>query len=70
MLLEHLTHKPLFGHEYLGHSYNQGELTVKVQGPSANDDSEIRCHYIVGADGVKSKVRKDLGIKMLGQKGK
>ncbi len=30
----------------------------------------VECEYLVGADGVKSRVRQDLGIQMIGDKSK
>ena len=45
-------------------------VEVAVEDRQSGQMKQIECEYLVGADGVKSEVREDLGIEMIGQKGK
>lgn len=45
-------------------------MTVQIEDRALGQQIEVDCRYLVGADGVKSKVREDLGIQLRGQKGK
>lgn len=53
-----------------GHGKDVEALEVKVmeQEGGQNQPKTIRCKYLVGADGVKSSIRQDLKIEMLGSK--
>lgn len=52
-----------YGKEYINHQkLADGQLKVQLR------DGEVQCKYLVGADGVKSRVREALGIEMVGTK--
>lgn len=62
----------LFSHAYAGHHHRREDGTVEVPVENGNGDKKgiIECSYLVGADGTRSKVREDIGVKMTGHKGK
>lgn len=54
----------IFSHCYRGHKLDSdGRVLVEIEGFAP---SEIKCDYLVGADGVRSEVRRDLGIELSG----
>jgi 2-polyprenyl-6-methoxyphenol hydroxylase-like FAD-dependent oxidoreductase len=62
------SHETLFSHEYTRHFINPLSKQVLVEVADRKDGGvkEIECEYLVGADGVRSRVRADLGIEMTG----
>jgi 3-(3-hydroxy-phenyl)propionate hydroxylase len=47
-------------------SLQQTAETVRIQATSLNGEQEYFAHYVIGADGARSAVRRDLGIEMSG----
>jgi 2-polyprenyl-6-methoxyphenol hydroxylase-like FAD-dependent oxidoreductase len=48
---------------YKGFRRDENNLLVEL-----NDSTKIECDYLVAADGVKSKIRHDLGLEMIGER--
>jgi 2-polyprenyl-6-methoxyphenol hydroxylase-like FAD-dependent oxidoreductase len=68
-LLESLSENPpLFSHGYRRHRKNGDIVEVEVE--NQGSVKKIECDYLVAADGVKSQVRRDLDIQMIGDKSK
>ncbi|MCZ0927985.1 FAD-dependent monooxygenase [Halomonas janggokensis] len=59
-----------FDTEYLSHNQDLEGVTVKVLDRLTGTSYEIRCKYLIGADGAGSKVVRDLNLPMAGQMGK
>lgn len=59
-----------FDTEYLSHRQDPEGVTVEVRDRLTGTTYEIRCKYLVGADGAGSKVVRDLNLPMAGQMGK
>ena len=55
--------------EYLDFAQDDASVTVRYRDMVSGEDCEIRTRYLVGADGARSKVRDDIGAKMLGTYG-
>ena len=51
----------LYGYQYTAHSKKEGKVFANVTDEDGTEH-EIECKYLVGADGVKSRVRENLGI--------
>ena len=60
----------MFNHGYKAHKKLAKTVEVDVEDKLSGKMQQIECEYLVGADGVKSKVRQDLGIEMIGDKSK
>src|SRR4051795_12884485 len=56
-----------FDTEYLSHVQDADGVTVHVRDRISGHEYEIRCRYLVGADGGRSKIAQDLGLPMEGQ---
>ena len=56
-----------FNTEYLGHEQDATGVTVLLRDLQSNREYTVRARYLVGADGAKSKVMDDAGIKLEGQ---
>ncbi|CDW87725.1 polyketide hydroxylase-like [Stylonychia lemnae] len=60
----------LFQHDYLNHQIikdgQEGCVKIKIEDRQSKGLVDIECDFLVGADGVKSKVRQNLGIEMFG----
>lgn len=59
-----------FDTEYLSHRQDPEGVTVEVLDRLTGTTYEIRCKYLIGADGAGSKVVRDLNLPMAGQMGK
>jgi 2,4-dichlorophenol 6-monooxygenase len=56
-----------FNTEYLGHEQDDDGVTVSLRDLTNGREHSIRARYLVGADGAKSKVFDDAGLKLEGQ---
>lgn len=56
-----------FNTEYLGHQQDEQGVTVKLQDRLTGREYNVRARYLVGADGARSKVMDDAGLKLEGQ---
>lgn len=59
-----------FDTEYLSHVQDENGVTVKLLDRLTKETYNIRCKYLIGADGAGSKVVEDLGLPMEGKMGK
>jgi 2,4-dichlorophenol 6-monooxygenase len=55
-----------FDTEYLSHTQDADGVTVQVQDRLGGHRYEIRCKYLIGADGGHSKIAQDIGLPMEG----
>ena len=56
-----------FNTEYLGHVQDSEGVTAQLRDLQTGREYEIRARYLVGADGARSKVMEDAGLKLEGQ---
>jgi 2,4-dichlorophenol 6-monooxygenase len=56
-----------FNTEYLGHEQDADGVTVFLRDVTDQREYPVRARYLVGADGAKSKVLDDAGLKVEGQ---
>jgi 2,4-dichlorophenol 6-monooxygenase len=56
-----------FNTEYLGHEQDATGVTVSLRDLKSGREYALRARYLVGADGAKSKVMDDAGLKLEGQ---
>ena len=56
-----------FNTEYLGHEQDATGVTVMLRDLLSGREYQVRARYLVGADGAKSKVMDDAGLKVEGQ---
>ncbi|GDY36288.1 FAD-dependent monooxygenase [Acidovorax sp. NB1] len=56
-----------FNTEYLGHVQDSTGVTVALRDLLTGREYEVRARYLVGADGARSKVMDDAGLKVEGQ---
>jgi 2,4-dichlorophenol 6-monooxygenase len=56
-----------FNTEYRGHVQDASGVTVTLRDLQTGRDHSLRARYLVGADGAKSKVMDDAGLKIEGQ---
>ncbi len=56
-----------FNTEYLGHEQDATGVTVALRDVPSGREHSVRARYLVGADGAKSKVMEDAGLKLEGQ---
>ena len=56
-----------FNTEYLGHVQDATGVTVTLRDLQCGREYSLRARYLVGADGAKSKVMDDAGLKLEGQ---
>jgi 2,4-dichlorophenol 6-monooxygenase len=56
-----------FNTEYLNHEQDERGVTVAVRDVGSGEEYSIRCKYLVGADGARSKVLEDAGLQLEGQ---
>src|ERR1700730_10358232 len=56
----------LFGTELLGFEQTADGITARIGDRATGQVREVRCKYLIGADGSKSSVRKRLGLTMRG----
>jgi 2,4-dichlorophenol 6-monooxygenase len=56
-----------FNTEYLGHEQDAEGVTVSLRDVKSGREYQVRSRYLVGADGAKSKVMDDAGLKVQGQ---
>ncbi len=61
--------KLLLNTEYLGHEQRADGVTVRLRDRLQGRDFEVVCKYLVGADGGRSQVAKDIGLELQGQGG-
>jgi 2,4-dichlorophenol 6-monooxygenase len=55
----------LFGHELMSFASEEDGVTATVRDVESGEDFEVRCQYLIGADGGKT-VGPQLGVSMLG----
>jgi 2,4-dichlorophenol 6-monooxygenase len=56
----------LFSTEYLSHEQDEAGVTVEVRDRFSGSEYRIRAKYLIGADGARSKVARDIGLPMEG----
>ena len=56
-----------FNTEYLGHEQDATGVTVSLRDVHTGLERQVRARYLVGADGARSKVMDDAGLKVEGQ---
>lgn len=56
-----------FNTEYLGHEQDDAGVTVNLRDVLTGRERQVRARYLVGADGARSKVLEDAGLKVEGQ---
>lgn len=56
-----------FNTEYLGYEEDADGVTVQLQDRRTGREYSVRARYLVGADGAKSKIMDDAGLKLEGQ---
>lgn len=56
-----------FNTEYLGHEQDATGVTVSLRDMRTGQERQVRARYLVGADGARSKVMEDAGLKVEGQ---
>lgn len=56
-----------FNTEYLSHTQDATGVTVQLQDIPSGRKYEVRARYLVGADGARSKVMDDAGLKVEGE---
>lgn len=56
-----------FNTEYLSHEQDADGVTVTLRDLATNREYQVRARYLVGADGARSKVLEDAGLKVEGQ---
>lgn len=56
-----------FNTEYLGHEQDAKGVTVMLRDLKSGQERHVRARYLVGADGARSKVMDDAGLKVEGQ---
>jgi 2,4-dichlorophenol 6-monooxygenase len=56
-----------FNTEYLSHQQDADGVTVQLRDLKSGREYEMRARYLVGADGARSKVMDDAGLKVEGQ---
>jgi 2,4-dichlorophenol 6-monooxygenase len=56
-----------FNTEYLGHEQDTKGVTVMLRDLVSGREYQVRARYLVGADGARSKVLEDAGLKLEGQ---
>ncbi len=56
-----------FNTEYLGHEQDADGVTVTLRDVHTSRERQVRAKYLVGADGARSKVLDDAGLKVEGQ---
>ena len=58
-----------FGCEYLGFEQDDDGVTVRYREIASGETHTLRAAYLIGADGARSRVRDDIGAKMVGTYG-
>ena len=56
-----------FNTEYLSHEQDATGVTVMLRDVNTGQERQVRARFLVGADGAKSKVMEDAGLKVEGQ---
>lgn len=56
-----------FNTEYLGHKQDATGVTIMLRDLLSDREYQLRARYLVGADGARSKVMDDAGLKVEGQ---
>ncbi|WP_281884994.1 FAD-dependent monooxygenase [Paenibacillus sp. YYML68] len=59
-----------FDTEYLSHQQDENGVTVDLFDHLTGTTFQIRCKYLIGADGAGSRVASQLGLPMVGEMGK
>ena len=59
-----------FNTEYLGHEQDEAGVTVRLRDVTTDREYQVRARYLVGADGARSQVMEDAGLKVEGQMGR
>lgn len=61
----------LFNHNFIDYDFNMDEYRIKVQAVDMvkNELRNIHCKYLVGCEGVGSKIRESLGGEFVGKQG-
>lgn len=58
-----------FGSEYLGFVQDDDGVTVRYRDTESGETRSLGAGYLIGADGARSRVRDDIGAKMIGTYG-
>ena len=56
----------IFYHELVSFEQSENGVKAKIRNREAEKESVIHCDYVIAADGAKSKIREQLGIKTEG----
>ncbi|MGC5614790.1 FAD-dependent monooxygenase [Georgenia sp. Z1491] len=59
-----------FNTEYLGHTQHSGGVDVRVRETLSGTESVVRAKYLVGADGARSAVARDINLEFEGDMGR
>ena len=57
----------IFYHELVSFEQNENGAKAKIRNRETEKESVIHCDYVIAADGAKSKIREQLGIKTEGR---
>ena len=57
----------IFYHELVSFEQSENGVKAKIRNREAEKESVIHCDYVIAADGAKSKIREQLGIKTEGR---
>lgn len=52
--------------EFVGYQQDDSGVTVTVRSTKTQDQKTLRCAYLAGCDGGRSPVRKEMGVKLVG----
>ncbi|MGZ7151507.1 FAD-dependent oxidoreductase [Bacillus sp. BC08] len=56
-----------FYHELVSYEQNEHEVIATIRNRETEEESIIHCDYVIAADGAKSKIREQLGIRTEGR---
>ncbi|KAF4480146.1 3-(3-hydroxy-phenyl)propionate 3-hydroxycinnamic acid hydroxylase [Fusarium agapanthi] len=65
-LLETGNAEVVFNHAYQRHEQSESSVLFWIKSLSGEDEIAGECQYLIGADGGRSQVRKDLGVELKG----
>lgn len=58
--------KVAFSTKYLSHTQDDDGVTVRLLNRTSNQEYSVRARYLVGADGAKSQIADEIGLKIVG----
>src|SRR5260370_37949609 len=56
-----------FNSELTGFDQNKGFVTATIADRATGTTNQVRAQYVIAADGAQSRVRRELGVRMLGR---